>query len=82
MIILDTDCLSLMDREGVLESSILRTSLEKFSKEEIYTTIITFEEHMRGWLSRLLQNAEVRKSRFSDMNACIDFSKAIAIQSS
>ncbi len=51
MIILDTDSLSLPDRERLLESSTLRTNLEKVSPDEIFTTIITFEEQMRGWLS-------------------------------
>ena len=53
MIILDTDCLSLFDREKGLESSILRTNLERFSPEDISTSIITFEEQMRGWLTYL-----------------------------
>ena len=51
MIVLDTDCLSLLNRELNIESSNLRSSLSRFDQEDIYTTIITFEEHMRGWLS-------------------------------
>jgi len=51
MIILDTDCLSLIDREKILESSILRRNLENYAPDEIFITIITFEENMRGWLS-------------------------------
>ena len=51
MIILDTDSLSLLDRERLFESSMLRKNLEKYSPDEIFTTIITFEEQMRGWLS-------------------------------
>lgn len=51
MIILDTDCLSLLDRERILESSKLRQTLEHFPSTELFTTIITFEEQMRGWLS-------------------------------
>ncbi len=51
MIILDTDCLSLLDRERDLESSQLRISLSQFDPGEIFTTIISFEEQMRGWLS-------------------------------
>ena len=51
MIILDTDSLSLLDRENLLESSALRNNLERFAPEEIFTTIITFEENMRGWLA-------------------------------
>ena len=51
MIILDTDCLSLLDRERLIESSNLRQTLDKFPVDEIFTTIITFEEQMRGWLA-------------------------------
>lgn len=51
MIILDTDCLSLLERERLLESSNLFKALEKHRSDEIFTTIISFEEQMRGWLS-------------------------------
>ena len=51
MIILDTDSLSLLDRERLLESSMLRENLRRFSPDDIFTTIITFKEQMCGWLS-------------------------------
>lgn len=51
MIILDTDCLSLLDRETILESSKLRQNLDNYPADEIFTTIVTFEEQMRGWLA-------------------------------
>lgn len=51
MIILDTDCLSLLNRERLLESSKLRQKLEQFSPDELFTTIITFEEQVRGWMA-------------------------------
>jgi tRNA(fMet)-specific endonuclease VapC len=51
MIILDTDCLSLLNRERILESSKLRQRLEQFPPDELFTTIISFEEQMRGWMS-------------------------------
>ncbi len=51
MIILDTDCLSLLNRERLLESSKLRHKLEQFSPDELFTTIITFEEQLRGWMA-------------------------------
>lgn len=51
MIILDTDCLSLMERARILDSSGLRKELEKFHEDDIFTTIISFEEQMRGWLA-------------------------------
>ena len=53
MIILDTDCLSLFDREKYLETSRLRENLEKLPSSDIFTSIITFEEQMRGWLAIL-----------------------------
>ena len=51
MIILDTDCVSLLQRENILRGSRLQENLDRFPTEEIFTTIITFEEQMRGWLS-------------------------------
>ncbi|MCY7376860.1 MAG: type II toxin-antitoxin system VapC family toxin [Pyrinomonadaceae bacterium] len=51
MIILDTDCMSLLQRENILAGSRLQENLGKFSSDEICTTIISFEEQMRGWLS-------------------------------
>lgn len=51
MIVLDTDCLSLLERERLLESSKLLKALEEHRSDNIFTTIITFEEQMRGWLS-------------------------------
>ena len=47
MIVLDTDCLSIFERERNHES-LLRANLFLFSSEDISTTIITFEEQMRG----------------------------------
>ena len=51
MIILDTDCVSLLQRDKILSGSRLQQNLNRFPVEEIYTTIVTFEEQMRGWLS-------------------------------
>jgi tRNA(fMet)-specific endonuclease VapC len=53
MIILDTDCLSLFEREKNLEFSVLRANLAHFDSEDISTTIITYEEQMRGWMAYL-----------------------------
>ncbi|MGQ0541370.1 MAG: type II toxin-antitoxin system VapC family toxin [Blastocatellia bacterium] len=53
MIILDTDCLSLMNRERILEATKLQKALDSIRPEEIFTTIITYEEQMRGWLAFL-----------------------------
>ena len=56
MIILDTDCLSLLDREKIIESSILRKNLDRFSPKDIFTTIVSFEEQMRGWLAYIAKS--------------------------
>ena len=60
MIVLDTDCLSLLERERILESSKLIKALDAHTDDEIVTTIITYEEQMRGWL------AFIRKCRSLD----------------
>ncbi len=59
MIILDTDCRSLLERERLVESSKLRRKLEGFSADEIFTTIITYEEQMRGWMIFLAKSKTV-----------------------
>jgi tRNA(fMet)-specific endonuclease VapC len=59
MIVLDTDCLSLLERERLLESSKLFRALDEHQSEDICTTIVTFEEQMRGWLSYIARCKEV-----------------------
>ena len=65
MIILDTDCLSLIDRERILESSTLRQNLEKYPAEELFTTIITFEENMRSWLAYLAKSKTLEQEIYA-----------------
>ena len=65
MIILDTDCLSLLDREKYLESSKLQQKLEQFPAEEIFTTIITLEEQMRGRLSYIAKSKTLEQQIFA-----------------
>jgi tRNA(fMet)-specific endonuclease VapC len=54
MYLLDTDHLSLLERSN-LASLPLQRRLEEIPAEEIATTIITYEEQMRGWLARVAQ---------------------------
>lgn len=65
MIILDTDCLSLFEREKHLETSILRKNLSHFDSEDIATTIITFEEQMRGWMAYLAKCRNIQEEVFA-----------------
>ncbi len=81
MIILDTDCLSLFDREKSLESSILRNRLSRFSPEDVLTTIITFEEQMRGWLTYLskCKNIEEQIFAYERLNQFLDNFRKIVV---
>ncbi len=81
MIILDTDCLSLFDREKYLESSILRKKLNEFSPDDIFTTIITFEEQMRGWLTYLsrCKNIEQQIFAYERLNKFLNNFREIAV---
>ena len=55
MVILDTDHVSLLERAESLEGGRLRTRLEPVAETEKATTIISYEEQTRGWLSVLSQ---------------------------
>jgi tRNA(fMet)-specific endonuclease VapC len=55
MYILDTDLFSLTDRAETTEGQRLRGRLATLRPGELATTIITFEEQMRGWLAWLAQ---------------------------
>lgn len=55
MYILDTDLFSLTDKTDSAESQRLRFRLKRLRENELATTIITFEEQTRGWLSWLAQ---------------------------
>lgn len=53
MILLDTDCLNLLEWSDNAEAQRLHDRLEQHPVAEIGTTIVTFEEIARGWLSHL-----------------------------
>ena len=81
MIILDTDCLSVFDRETHLEFSTLRRKLNEFPPDEIFTTIITFEEQMRGWLAYLskCKNIEQQIFAYERLNKFLNNFREIAV---
>ena len=60
MLILDTDHLTLLERGGSATLP-LQLRLDQVSAGEIATTVITYEEQMRGWLSRAAQANTVTK---------------------
>jgi tRNA(fMet)-specific endonuclease VapC len=51
IIILDTDHLTLIQRQTEPAYSRLRTRLQRLASTEIFTTMISVEEQMRGWLN-------------------------------
>lgn len=63
MIILDSDHLTLLERENPFVSQILANNLAKVPVFEVCTTIISFEEKMRGWLA-VLANVKIWAKRF------------------
>ena len=53
MLVLDTDHLSLLQWNVGVEGRRLEKRLSEVDADEIVTTIVNFEEQMRGWLSYL-----------------------------
>lgn len=61
MIILDTDCLSLIERKSGAEFQRLSARLSEFPPDEIATGIVTFEEQMRGWMAFIAKANSIEK---------------------
>jgi tRNA(fMet)-specific endonuclease VapC len=53
MIVLDTDHLSVLERSDQPGSVALRARLAQVPPAEVVTTIISYEEQMRGWMAYL-----------------------------
>ena len=49
MYLLDTDHLSILERGGEIAQRIIMR-LTILSPEDIYVTVVTYEEQTRGWL--------------------------------
>lgn len=52
MVLLDSDHMSLLQRGGA-EGNRIKERLDNLPADEVATTIISYEEQMRGWLARL-----------------------------
>ncbi len=58
MLILDTDHMSLLEWGGE-SSAALRKRLADIDPEEVATTIISYEEQMRGWMSYIARGKSI-----------------------
>jgi tRNA(fMet)-specific endonuclease VapC len=58
MVILDTNVLSILEWESP-KSQELRAKLRAHGEEAISTTIVSFEEQMRGWMSYIKKKTEM-----------------------
>lgn len=56
ILILDTDYLTLVQRQTEPAHSRLRARLDAFPQKDVCTTIVSFEEQMRGWLSTIARS--------------------------
>lgn len=64
ILILDTDHLTVIERGAEPGYSNLLARLKSFSEADVRTTIVSFEEQMRGWLS-LISRAKNKKQEIS-----------------
>jgi tRNA(fMet)-specific endonuclease VapC len=61
MVVLDTDHLSLLDRGLKVVNLPLRARLNALDRSQVVTTIISFEEQVRGWMARLAEVREITR---------------------
>jgi tRNA(fMet)-specific endonuclease VapC len=59
MVVLDTDHLSVLERRDQSGSMALRVRLAPLPSAEVVTTVISYEEQMRGWMAYLAQARSV-----------------------
>jgi len=61
MLVLDTDHLSILDRDSGVAARKLAARLSGATSIGVGTTIVNFEEQMRGWLAYLARARSVRE---------------------
>ena len=63
MVLLDTDPMSLLQRGGA-EGLRIRARLRTLPPDDVATTIVSYEEQMRGWLARLARMTSQERQIF------------------
>jgi tRNA(fMet)-specific endonuclease VapC len=59
MVVLDTDHMSVLERNTQPGLTALRAHLAQIPPDEVVTTIISYEEQMQGWTAYLAQSRSV-----------------------
>jgi tRNA(fMet)-specific endonuclease VapC len=81
MLILDTDHLTIIQRTTEPAYTSLRSRLRQATSEDTYTTIVNFEEQMRGWLTVLAQSRDMHQevAAYRRLHALLAFFGDIAV---
>src|SRR5437867_6337331 len=75
ILILDTDHLTVIQRQAEPAYSRLRTRLQAFPHRDVHTTIVRFEEQTRGWLSLIAaaKNKQQEVAAYRRLHVLLNF---------
>jgi tRNA(fMet)-specific endonuclease VapC len=81
MLILDTDHLTIIQRQSEPAYSSLLARLREASSSEICTTIVNFEEQMRGWLAVIgrFRRAQQEVTAYRQLHALLSFFAEVSV---
>jgi len=81
MVVLDTDHLTLMQEEESAAKARLRARLKEIDSGDIATTIVTYEEQMRGWLAFKARAKNLSKeiAAYAKLRKHIDYYRTINV---
>ena len=61
MIVLDTDHVSILQHRNSPHAASLRQRIGSVKGEEVVTTVVTYEEQVRSWLSQIGRHSDVQQ---------------------
>jgi len=81
ILILDTGHLTAIQRQTEPACTILSSRLQTFENEDVCTTIISFEEQMRGWLAVIARskNIEQEVNAYERLNSLLEFFGSVPV---
>lgn len=81
VVILDTDHLTVIQRRAEPAYSRLRARLSKLHPQTVQTTIVSFEEQMRGWLAVIsrARNQQTEVAAYQRLQALLRFFNEIPV---